>query len=30
MNKKSGLAGVSEASSDFRDILAAIEAGLPL
>ncbi|MBR3478755.1 MAG: acetate kinase [Bacteroidaceae bacterium] len=27
LNKKSGLAGVSEASSDFRDILAAIEAG---
>lgn len=27
LNKKSGLAGVSEGSSDFRDILAAIEAG---
>jgi acetate kinase len=27
LNKKSGLAGVSKASSDFRDILAAIEAG---
>jgi acetate kinase len=27
LNKKSGLAGVSEKSSDFRDILAGIEAG---
>ena len=27
LNKKSGLAGVSEASSDFRDILAGIAAG---
>ena len=27
LNKKSGLAGVSEASSDFRDILAGITAG---
>ena len=27
LNKKSGLAGVSELSSDFRDILAGIEAG---
>lgn len=27
LNKQSGLAGVSEASSDFRDILASIEAG---
>lgn len=27
LNKKSGLAGVSEGSSDFRDILAGIEAG---
>jgi len=27
LNKKSGLAGVSEASSDFRDILAAIASG---
>ena len=27
LNKQSGLAGVSEASSDFRDILASIQAG---
>ncbi len=27
LNKKSGLAGISQASSDFRDILAGIEAG---